>query len=153
MDREVMLKCTTCDSDPFLASTVSPNTGKTLSHFHTNQGHTVVEYNPDIHNKKEPALITCVDAELNSWFLGNNADVDPSEKDRFLKTLRNDRFLLHHTVGNKELLILDKEIKVMRPITLIDGTRYILTYLPTQITDTRGKLSRQNRAFFIRKTT
>lgn len=135
-----MVKCITCDSDPFLASIISPNTGKTLLHFHTDQGHTVVEYNPDIHDKKKSVL-------------GNSVDADPSDKDRFLKELRNDRFLLHHTTDDEDLIILDKEIKVMRPITLIDGTGYILTYLPTQITDKRGKLSRQNRAFFIRKTT
>ena len=143
MDKEVLVKCITHDSDPFLASKISPNTGKTLYSFHIDQGCTVVKYSPEIHDKPIPVMGNCR--------INENERMDDDARTDFKNELRNDRFLIHQTYDQESLVILDREIKVMRPITLVDGTRYILAYLPTQITDEKGNLSRQNRAFFIQK--
>jgi len=132
---EKLLKCTNCDSDPFLSTAISPNTGGTLTKFHQNQNHTVVEYNPIFHDK------LVVKSEV--W--------DDKDREIFRESCRNDRFRIHETMDKEHLEILDKEIKVMRPITLESGSKYILAYLPTVIVNEKNEISRKNRAYFITK--
>ena len=129
--------CKKCEL-AFNPDEISQNLGISLGEFHKSHA-TIVEYDPKIHDKPEPILGKCVEK-------------DGVSGDDFKASMKAQRFYMHRDAAGNTAQVLDKDIKYLRPLSIEDDTKFILTYLPTQIFNDKGtRVARENRAYFFSK--
>ncbi len=74
------------------------------------------------------------------------------DKDNLKENLRKEKFSIHRIQENVTYKILDEAQKKLHPITINDGTRLILVYLPTEVITTKDEIVKRDyvsRAYFV----